>query len=113
MLIFDNNKIWKFYINLIIENRKRNIGIVGFPENNNIGNQLLEYSKNLLLKKFGFNPTLISLKRKKKVNIHFLRRHLKIKEINNFYTDIKINDFDFLKVNSDQPKQGSYLNLNF
>ncbi len=89
-------------LNLTTENKKRSVGIVGYPDTNNIGNQLLKYSMNILLKRFGFNPILISLKRKKKVNINFLKKHLKIKHIRNFKTDIKINDFNYLIVNSDQ-----------
>ena len=56
----------------------------------------------LFLKKNGFSPTLISFNEIKNVNIEFLKKYLKIKEINNYYTDINENDFDFLLVNSDQ-----------
>ena len=94
-------KYENLFINFIFGNIKRNIGIIGYINDNNIGNQLLKYSMNVLLKKFGFNPTLISLKTKQKVNIDFLKNHLKIKEIKNF-SDIKKNDYNFIIVDSDQ-----------
>ena len=88
--------------NFIIGNKKRNIGIIGYTNDNNIGNQLLKYSMDVLLKRFGFNSTLISIKTKKNIHINFLKKYLNIKEIKNFYTDIKKNDYDFIIVDSDQ-----------
>lgn len=88
--------------NFIIGNNKRNIGIIGYTNDNNIGNQLLKYSMDVLLKRFGFNSTLISIKTKKNIHINFLKKYLNIKEIKNFYTDIKKNDYDFIIVDSDQ-----------
>ena len=59
---------------------------------------------NIILKRYGFKPILITLKgeKKRKININFLKKFIKIKQINNYYTDINENDFDFLIVNSDQ-----------
>ena len=44
------------------KNKRKSIGIVGYYIDNNIGNQLLKYSMNVILKKYGFKPTLISSK---------------------------------------------------
>ena len=85
---------------LKIDNRRKRVGIIGFMPDTNIGNNLLKYSMYMFLKNNGFFPILISVKTK--VNIYFLRKKLKIKEIRNYYTDLNENDFDILIVNSDQ-----------
>lgn len=54
----------------------------------------------ITLENFGFKPTLIALNTT--INIYFLRKYLNIKEIRNYATDLKQNDFDILLVNSDQ-----------
>ena len=51
------------------------------------------------LKKYGFKPTLISLKTH--YNIYFLRKYVNIKEIENFSV-LNESDYDILIVNSDQ-----------
>ena len=88
----------------IKEHNNKRVGIIAYPNDNNIGNQLLKYAMYIILKKLGFNSALISLKPKKHFvpNIQFLQKYIKIKEINNSFTDIKETDFDFLIVNSDQ-----------
>ena len=88
----------------IKEHIYKRVGIIAYPNDNNIGNQLLKYAMHIILKKLGFNSTLISLKPSRNFvpNIQFLQKYVKIKEINNYYTDIKETDFDFLIVNSDQ-----------
>ena len=83
-----------------IGHRGKRVGIIGFMPDTNIGNNLLKYSMYIFLKKNGFIPTLISIK--KHANIYFLRKKLKIKEIQNYYSDLDENDFDILIVNSDQ-----------
>ena len=83
----------------IIDNKKR-VGTIGFFSDTNIGNNLLKYSMYVILKNFGFKPTLISLKTRK--NIYFLRKYLDIKEITNYKKDLKEKDFDILVANSDQ-----------
>jgi len=54
----------------------------------------------VLLKKLGYNSTLISIIRKTK-NIKFLKKYLHLTEINNF-TDIKKSDYDIIIVDSDE-----------
>lgn len=84
----------------LTQNNDKRIGIIGFENGNNIGNNMVKYSMYILLKSLGFKPTLISLKQN--INIYFLRKYLNIKEINNYYTDLNESDYDFLVVNSDQ-----------
>ena len=55
---------------------------------------------NVLLKSYGFKPTLISPKTN--LNIYFLKKYMNLKEITNYYTDLDEKDYDFLVVNSDQ-----------
>lgn len=89
--------------NLIHNKTKRkNIGIVGYYIDNNIGNQLIKYSMDVVLKKYGFNPILISLKEVSNVNMNFLKKYVNIKEIKSYITDLNESDYDFLVVNSDQ-----------
>jgi len=78
---------------------KKRIGIVGFPSDNNIGNNLVKYSIYILLKSYGFKPVLIV--RKSKKNIYFLRKYINITEIIDF-GELKESDYDILMVNSDQ-----------
>lgn len=87
--------------NSTYEDNKR-IGIIAYPDDNNIGNQLLKYAMNVILKRYGFHPTLISFKCGNKPNNKFLKKHLNIKEISNYYTDLNESDYDYLIVNSDQ-----------
>ena len=104
VLIIFNIFIIYIIINIINNNKGKRIGIIAYPNDNNIGNQLLKYAMNIILKRYGFKPILITLKgeKKRKININFLKKFIKIKQINNYYTDINENDFDFLIVNSDQ-----------
>jgi hypothetical protein len=55
-----------------IGHRGKRVGIIGFMPDTNIGNNLLKYSMYIFLKKNGFIPTLISIK--KKVNIFFKKK---------------------------------------
>ena len=52
------------------------------------------------LKELNFDPTIIALTRHK--NIYFLKKYVKLKEINLTYIELKRNDYDILMVNSDQ-----------
>lgn len=54
----------------------------------------------ILLKSFGFQPTLVSIKTQR--NIYFLKQNINLKEILNYSEDIHENDYDFFVVNSDQ-----------
>ena len=54
----------------------------------------------ILLKSFGFIPTLISTKTN--ANIYFLKKYLNLREIISFSKDLNERDYDFLVVNSDQ-----------
>jgi hypothetical protein len=53
------------------------------------------------LKEYGLDPTIISYTRKNQ-NIDFLRRTVKLKEINKSFSELKEKDYDILMVNSDQ-----------
>jgi len=92
------------YISLFIknENNKKRIGIFSYFDTNNVGNQLVKYAMNFLLKSYGFQPTLISFKVGNTTNNNFLKKFIKIKEIENYYTDLNESDYDLLIVNSDQ-----------
>lgn len=105
---FISISFWCFYFMIInrnfkkyIKNKGKRVGIIGYINDNNIGNILLKYSMFVLLKSFGLNPILISLKDDKK-NIDFLKNNLIMKEITDYYTQLKEDDYDFLLVNSDQ-----------
>lgn len=52
------------------------------------------------LKEFNFDPVIIALTRHE--NIYFIKNHVKLKEINQSYQELKEEDYDFLVVNSDQ-----------
>ena len=107
-----------FYQNNLIISRqnsknKKRIGIIGFPSDNNIGNNLVKYSIYILLKSYGFKPVLIVQKSKK--DIYFLRKYIKITEIID-YNELKEYDYDMLMVNSDQTwnyKIPNLLNIGF
>jgi hypothetical protein len=95
------------YLNKNKQINGKRIGIIAYTNSNNIGNQLLKYAMDMLLKSFGFQPTLISIKvkwkkSKKSVNADFLKKYLNVKEIRNYSTDLNENEFDILVVNSDQ-----------
>ena len=102
LFLFINEKQNNRYKSKIKENNKKRIGIVAYYDDNNIGNQLLKYAMNVILKNFGLHPTLISLKIGKKTNNNFLKKYLNIREITNYYTDLNESDYDYLIVNSDQ-----------
>lgn len=92
------------YKSLFIKNgnNQKRIGIFSYFDTNNVGNQLVKYAMNFLLKSYGFQPTLISLKVGNETNNNFLKKFIKIKEIENYYTDLNEKDYDLLIVNSDQ-----------
>ena len=68
--------------------------------NNNIGNNLVKFAMYIKLKELKFDPVIIALTRYK--NIYFVKKHVKLKEINVSFNELKEDDFDFLMVNSDQ-----------
>ena len=56
---------------------------------------------NIILKKYNFKPIFISTNNKKS-NLDFLKRNVKLKEINKNFSELEKKDFDILMVNSDQ-----------
>ena len=91
----------------IKNNEKKNnikykrIGVVGVLNEQNAGNNLVKFSMFTKLKEYGLDPTIISYTRKNQ-NIDFLRRTVKLKEINKSFSELKEKDYDILMVNSDQ-----------
>ena len=94
-----------FIINKLLKNagiiHKTKIGIIGLDHSQNIGNNLLKYSIFIKLSNLGFDPYIVG-KKALGHNISFILKYTKIKLIENNFTEIKINDYDILMVNSDQ-----------
>ena len=80
---------------------KKRIGIVGLKNHNNIGNNLVKFSMYTFLKECGLEPIIIGITDKNQ-NIYFLKKYLKLIEINNSFSELKEKDYDILMVNSDQ-----------
>ena len=85
--------------NFSLKKQKR-IGIISCENNNNIGNNLVKFAMYTKLKEWNFDPTIIALTRYD--NIYFIKKHVKLREINMTYKELKEKEFDFLIVNSDQ-----------
>ena len=81
--------------------KKIKIGVIGLNHSQNVGNNLLKYAISIKLSELGFDPTIIGLKEINN-NISFIQNSIKIKIINQNFTEIKENDYDILMVNSDQ-----------
>lgn len=95
-ILFKQNHKFKLYYT-----KKKRIGIIGLKNHNNIGNNLVKFSMYTFLKECGLEPIVVGITDKNK-KIYFLKKHLKLKEINNSFTELKENDYDILMVNSDQ-----------
>ena len=89
-----------FYLLFIIKKKKK-IGVIGLMHGNNIGNNLLKYAMFILLSKLGFDPCIIGILRKN-TSIYFINKTINIRIIKKNFSEININDYDFLMVNSDQ-----------
>lgn len=81
-------------------NIKKRIGVISCANTNNVGNNLVKFAMYTKLKELNLEPVIIALTRHK--NIYFIKNHVKLKEINQSYQELKEEDYDFLVVNSDQ-----------
>ena len=102
-LIFFSNYLFYQSNNILFrtkyKNKIKNVGIIGFPSDSNIGNNLVKYSMYMFLKRQGLNPTLIVMK--SHINKIFLNKYLNIEEIID-YNQIKEDKYDLLLADSDQ-----------
>ena len=116
-IIFIVIKFLFLFINISLRriNHKKTIGVVGLINHNNIGNNLVKFAMYTKLKEFGFYPKLIGTTHKAG-NIYFLRKYVKLKEVNKTFSGLNENDYDILMVNSDQTWNGEFkelLNIGF
>ena len=87
---------------LILNKKKKKIGIIGLSHNNNIGNNLLKFAISIKLYELGFIPYIVGLFSNKSNNdISFIKNNSNLRIVRNF-SEIKRNDYDILIVNSDQ-----------
>ena len=93
-----------FFILIFILNFKnsKKIGIVGVRHEANIGNNLLKYAMSIKLSELGYIPYIIGTVWDKYNNIEFINSTTNLIIIRNDFSEIKMNDYDFLIVNSDQ-----------
>jgi len=100
-LMYNYIRILIIYYEKLKYIKKKRVGVVGLINHNNIGNNLVKYSMFIKLKELGFEPTMIGMTSKND-NITFLRKHVKLKEINKTFSELNKSNYDFLMVNSDQ-----------
>jgi len=81
--------------------KKIKIGVISLNHSQNIGNNLLKYAIFIKLSELGFDPSIIALKDINH-NISFIQNSIKIRIINQSFSEIKNDDYDILMVNSDQ-----------
>ncbi len=65
---------------------------------NNIGNNLVKFAIYTKLKELGLEPIIIGFSSKRQ-NFDFLKNHVKLKEIQNSFSELKEKDYDILMVN--------------
>ena len=85
----------------MLNRKKKKIGIIGVPHNNNIGANLLKYAISTKLFELGYIPYIIGYINRKNDDISFIKNYSNLRIIKRF-SEIKINDYDILMVNSDQ-----------
>ena len=102
LFFFYNNPNFFGSLSINFKNvKKLVVGVVSLTNHMNIGNVLVKYSMYIQLKEFGFDPIIIGYT-KNNENIDFLRKNLKLKEVNQTFSELKKEDYDILMVNSDQ-----------
>ena len=87
--------------NSINKGNRRRIGVIGILNDQNPGNNLIKFSMYTKLKEFGFDPFIIS-KIRKNNDIYFLKKMVKLKIINETFSELNENDYDYIMLNSDQ-----------
>ena len=91
-----------FLIFFLNKYSKLKIGVVGLRHEANIGNNLLKYAMFTKLKELGYIPYIIGTLWEKYNNIEFINQTANIVIIKNNFSEIKMNDYNILIVNSDQ-----------
>ena len=89
------------FLIFILYFKKKKVGVIGLEHSINIGNNLLKYSMSIILSNLGFDPYIVGM-RYHNQNISFIQNIIKLRLINNSFSEIKENDYDILMVNSDQ-----------
>ena len=107
-LYFNKNNVtyklicfYLFLILLFMKFSKKKIGVISIEHSENIGNNLLKYAMFIQLTKMGYDPYIVGM-RFFNHNISFIQNTIKLRLINNSFSEIKKNDYDILMVNSDQ-----------
>lgn len=93
-----------FLLSLLFKRKNENenkIGVISLRHEVNIGNNLLKYAISIKLKELGFQPYIIGTLWKN-YDISFLKKNTNCIIINNSFSEIHINDYNILMVNSDQ-----------
>ena len=80
---------------------KKRIGVIGVPNDQNVGNLLVKFSMFMKLKELGFEPIIISSTYRGR-DINFLKRTVNLFEIKRTFNEVNQSNFDYLMVNSDQ-----------
>ena len=89
------------YFSFKVNIHKKRIGIIGVPNDQNVGNLLVKFSMFMKLKELGFEPTIISSTYRGK-DINFLKKTVNLLEIKRTFNEVNQSNFDYLMVNSDQ-----------
>ena len=65
-------------------NSIKKIGVFGYTNDNNIGNNLVKFSMFLLLKDLGFEPTMIAPS--ENYDLYFIRKYMKVGKFKIFHS---------------------------
>lgn len=85
----------------ILNKKSIKIGVISLNHSQNIGNNLLKYAIFIKLTELGCEPSIIGMKDFNH-NITFIQNLIKIRIIDQSFTEIKKHDYDILMINSDQ-----------
>ena len=78
------------------------VGVICVRHEVNIGNNLLKYAMSVKLTELGYIPYMIGTVWQKFNNIDFINKTTNVVIIKKNFSEIKLDDYDFLMVNSDQ-----------
>lgn len=101
--IFIKSNKWFFFWFL----KKKRVGVINLPDSRNVGTMLVKFAMFTKLTELGFNATIISPIEKidpLEIDSSFLNKTIKnhLLYVNNNFSRLNENDFDYLIVNSDQ-----------
>ena len=82
--------------------KSQRICIINLHNSQNVGNILVKFALSKKLKEFGLNPTIVAPRNNKGINISFLTKTTNLIVLNNNFTELNENDYDYIVVNSDQ-----------